>query len=71
MGYGKTRGEVIEEGVEVEGGISDGWWCYFRERWPQLSLYEDDPFPQLCSEITTHEVFNSYFDLLRQTLKKS
>ena len=46
MGYGKTRGEVLKivevtmkkKGRQLEGSISQGWWCRFRDRWPELSL---------------------------------
>ena len=52
MGYGKTRGEVLKiveaimkkKGRKHEGRISQGWWCRFRYRWPQLSLRKGDPF---------------------------
>ena len=79
MGYGKTRGEVLKiveaiakkKGVKVQGYISDGWWCRFRERWPQLSLRKGDPFSQVRSEMTTREVFEGFFDLLRETLEKA
>ena len=30
-----------------------------------------DLFPQVRSEMTTHEVFKSYFDLLQETLEKA
>ena len=52
MGYGKTRGEVLKivdavmkkKGRKHEGPISQGWWCCFRHRWPQLSLRRGDSF---------------------------
>ena len=52
MGYGKTRGEVLKivevvmkkKGRKHEGPISQGWWCCFCHRWPQLSLCRGDSF---------------------------
>ena len=46
MGYGKTRGEVLKiveetmrkKGQALSGPVSQGWWCRFRERWPELAF---------------------------------
>lgn len=78
MGYGKTRSEVLKiveatmkkNGRVVNGRISQGWWCRFRERWPQLSLRKGDSFSIARERMTSHEVFNGYFDLLEETLDK-
>lgn len=80
MGYGKTRGEVLKiveaivkrKEVKVEGCIYLRWVVVpFPGRWPQLSFCKGDPFPQVCSEMTTHEMGKSYFDLLWETLEKA
>ena len=76
MGYGKTRAEVLKiveatmkkKGKKLEGPISQGWWCRFRERWPNLSLRKGDGFGVAREKMTTREVFKSYFDLLEKTL---
>ena len=76
MGYGKTRGEVLKiveaimkkKGRKHEGRISQGWWCRFRDRWPQLSLRKGDPFSIAREKMTSRHVFDNYFDLLEKTL---
>ena len=78
MGYGKTRSEVLKiveatmkkKGRIVDSKISQGWWYRFRERWPQLSLRRGDSFSIARKKMTSHEVFNSYFDILEETLDK-
>ena len=78
MGYGKTRKEVLEivetavrrKGMTVEHHISQGWWCHFRERWPELTLRKGDSFPLVREQMTSHDVFETYFALLKDTLKK-
>ena len=75
-GYGKTRKAVQaivgtiaqKKGLRVDGHISDGWWSRFRQRWPQLRLRKGDLFPLVRMEITNVEVFDSYFNLLEETL---
>ena len=66
MGYGKTRGEVmkiVEATMNKKGmknrRISPGWWCAFRKR-----LRKGDSF----REMTTRSVFESYFNMLEETL---
>ena len=75
MGYGKTRGEVmkiVEATMNKKGmkncRISPGWWCAFRKRWPQLSLRKGDSFPIAREKMTTRSVFESYFNMLEETL---
>ncbi len=79
MGYGKTRAEVLRivEAVMKKKGrllgdhhISQGWWCRFRERWPEISLRRGDSFSMAREKMTSHEVFENYFDLLQETLDK-
>ena len=46
MGYGKTRKEVLyivhatvqKKGINVESGITQGWWVKFCQRWPEIKL---------------------------------
>ena len=54
---------------KLEGSISQGWWCQFRDRWPELSLQKGDSVTLAHEKMTSLEVFNSYFDLLEETLK--
>ena len=73
MGYGKTRGEVLKivEAIMKKKGrkhISQGWWCRFRDRWPQLNLRRGDPFSIAREKMTSRHVFDNYFDLLEETL---
>ena len=78
MGYGKTRSEVLKiveatmkkKGMKTDGPISQGWWYRFRERWPKLSLRRGDSFSMAREKMTSHEVFNDYFDLLEKTLSE-
>ncbi len=79
MGYGKTRAEVLRivEAVMKKKGrllgdhhISQGWWCRFRERWPEISLRRGDSFSMAREKMTSREVFENYFDLLQETLDK-
>ncbi len=79
MGYGKTRAEVLRivEAVMKKKGrllgdhhISQGWWCRFRERWPEISLRRGDSFSMAQEKMTSREVFENYFDLLQETLDK-
>jgi len=79
MGYGKTRAEVLRivEAVMKKKGrllgdhhISQGWWCRFRERWPEISLRRGDSFSMAREKMTSCEVFENYFDLLQETLDK-
>ncbi len=79
MGYCKTRAEVLRivEAVMKKKGrllgdhhISQGWWCRFRERWPEISLRRGDSFSTAREKITSREVFKNYFDLLQETLDK-
>ncbi len=78
IGYGKTRGEVlkiVEAAVKKKGcvsidRISQGWWIRFRERWPNLSLRKGDSFPVARDKMTNRAVFESYFELLKETLEK-
>ena len=79
MGYGKTRGEVLRivgETMKKKGrllvgsSVSQGWWSRFKERWPELSLRKGDAFSLAREKMTSAEVFNSYFNLLEETLKK-
>ncbi len=79
MGYCKTRAEVLRivEAVMKKKGrllgdhhISEGWWCRFRERWPEISLRRGDSFSMAREKMTSREVFKNYFDLLQETLDK-
>ena len=36
-----------------------------KERWPELSLRKGDSFPLAREKMTSAEVFNNYFDLLK------
>ena len=56
--------------ISVKSLISDGWWYCFCQRWPKISLRKGDAFSQARAEMTTKEVFTSYFDLLKDTLTK-
>ena len=78
MGYGKTKWEVLQivqdaakkKGMTFDRPINDIWWHRFCERWPKISLRKGDPFSQARAEMTTREVFTSYFKLLKETLTK-
>ena len=61
---------VQKKGVKLEGNISQGWWNWFRERWPQVSLRKGDSFPLVCGQMTCRGVFESYFSILKETLEK-
>ena len=76
MGYGKTRAEVLkivkaalERKGKVKCSVSQGWWIRFRERWPSLSLRKGDSFPIARDKMTSRDVFESYFQLLKETLE--
>ena len=77
MGYGKTRSEVLKiveatmkKERKTDVPISQGWWYRFRERWPKLSLRGGDSFSMAHEKMTSHKVFNDYFDLLEKTLSE-
>ena len=78
MGYGKTRGEVLKiveetmrkKGQALSGPVSQGWWCRFRERWPELSLRRGDAFSLAREKMTDSSVFSDYFNLLEEVLVK-
>ena len=40
------------------------------KRWPQLRLRKGDSFPLVRKEVTNVDVFQSYFNLLDETLLK-
>ena len=77
-GYGKTRSDVLrivgstvmKKGIKKDIKISDGWWCRFLKRWPQLRLCKGDPFPLVRKEATNVQVFEKYFELLEESLIK-
>ncbi len=79
MGYGKNRKEVFvlveailkKKGRDLGSPISNGWWQRFLERWPSLSLRTGDAFSVARDRMTDHEVFDSYFKLLKQTLEEN
>ena len=78
MGYGKTRGQVLktveviakEKEMKFEGSVTDGWWRRFLKRWPNLALRKGDPFSHARIQMTSRDVFEKYFDLLKDTLQK-
>ena len=77
MGYGKTRGEVtkiVEATMQKKGmkncRISHGWWSAFCKYWPQISLRKSDSFPIAREKMTTHGVFESYFNMLEEMLEE-
>ena len=50
--------------------ISPGWWSAFCKHWPQISLRKGDSFPIAREKMTTHGVFESYFNMLEETLEE-
>ncbi len=68
MGNGKTRAEVLKiveatmkkKARKLEGSISQGWWCRFHERWPELSLRKGDSF-SIAREKMTIRSFQQLF----------
>ena len=78
MGYGKTRGQVLktveviakEKEMKFEGSVTDGWWRHFLKRWPNLALRKGDPYSHARIQMTSRDVFEKYFDLLKDTLLK-
>ena len=79
LGYGKTRKEVMllvegimkKKGRSLDKPISNGWWLRFLERWPKLSLRKGDSFSVARDKMTSPEVFDGYFKLLKETLEKN
>jgi hypothetical protein len=76
MGYGKTRGQVmkiVEATMKKKGMkdccISPGWWATFCKRWPKLSLRKGDSFSIAREKMTTRGTFESYFNMLKETLE--
>ena len=78
MGYGKTRKEVlsiVRTAVSAKrkdqpvGQISDGWWVHFRKRWPELTMRKGDAFSLVREQMTSYEVYDSYFKLLGEVLE--
>ena len=77
MSYGKTRGQVMKL-VEAtmnkkdrkDCHVSPGWWSRFSKRWPKLSLRKGDSFSIAQEKMTTRSVFESYFEMLKETLEK-
>ena len=61
----KKKGRLL-----VGSSVSQGWRSRFKERWPELSLRKGDAFSLAREKMTSAEVFNSYFNLLEETLKK-
>jgi len=77
MGYGKTRSQVMKlvEATMKKNGrkdchISPGWWSGFSKRWPTLSLRKGDSFSIAREKMTTRSVFESYFQMLKETIEK-
>ena len=78
MGYGKTRKEVLgivhamveKKGIKLENGVTQGWWVKFCKRWPEIKLRKGDSFPLVRDQMSNRTVFESYFDLLDETLTK-
>jgi hypothetical protein len=79
LGYGKTRKEVMvlvgsimkKRRNDFDKPISNGWWLRFQERWPNLSLRKGDSFSMARDKMTDHDVFDSYYKLLKETLEKN
>ena len=79
LGYGKTRKEVMllvegimkKKGRSLDKPISNGWWLRFLEWWPKLSLRKGDSFSVARDKMTSPEVFDGYFKLLKETLEKN
>ena len=77
MGYGKTRSQVmkiVEATMKKKGmehcRISAGWWAAFCKRWPILSLRKGDSFSIAREKMTSRDVFDSYFKMLKETLEE-
>jgi hypothetical protein len=66
-----VEGIVKKKGRSLDKPISNGWWLRFMERWPKLSLRKGDSFSVARDKMTSPEVFDSYFKLLKETLEKS
>ena len=84
MGYGKTRQDVmklveicvVKKDITLEDNwgsklsIANGWWVRFLQRWPTLNLRKGDLFAVVCEEVSSYDVFKSYFNLLEDVMMK-
>ena len=52
-------------------GLTNGWWNRFIKRWQELSLRKGDSFAVVHDDASSHEVFESYFNLLDDVLTKN
>ena len=78
IGFAKSRKEVLmltrsilahKRGVTMEEvNISYGWWGSFNKRHPQLTLRTATPLAYVRSVAQDPEIFDTYFDLLEETL---
>ncbi len=57
-----------KKGRNLNHSISRGWWCRFREGWPELRLRKGDSFSLAREKMTNPEVLKNYFELLKETL---
>ena len=76
-GYGRSRKQIMQlaestahdKGLLESGKrVSNGWYCRFMERQPQLTLRRGDPIASVRMECTSKEVMEEYFKLLKSTL---
>ena len=78
IGFAKSRKQVLmltqsilahKRGVTMEEvNISYGWWGSFNKRHPQLTLRTATPLAYVRSVAQDPEIFETYFDLLEETL---
>ena len=62
-----TVDRLLESGKRV----SNGWYCRFMERQPQLTLCRGDPIASVHMECTSKEVMEEYFKLLNLHLQNT
>ena len=48
----------------------EGWYCYFMQRYPTLSLHSADPLSYVQTTTLTPGKIDDYFDLLEETKGK-
>ena len=79
-GYGRSRKQIMQIAekaardkklLAADKTISNGWFCRFMGRQPQLALRKGDPIANVRLENTTKEVMKEYFELLKTTLTEN
>ena len=79
-GYVRSRKQIMrlaesaahDKGLLESGKrVSNGWYCRFMEREPQLILRRSNPIASILMECTSKEVMEEYFKLLKSTLTEN